>query len=103
MKLFIYALLMVLLLPLFLLGFPFYMVPILLGRKRVSGTAYGPFNGRLVYHLSGNSMIPIDPAPKTKGKSKLKKWTCGCQIVRIGKREFCATCDICGNKFVLDE
>jgi DNA repair protein RadC len=48
-------------------------------------------------------MIPIDPKPKVKGKSKLKKWTCGCQIVRIGKREFCATCDICGNKFQFDE
>ena len=46
MKLFIYALLMVLLLPVFLAGFPFYMVPILLSRKRVSGTAYEPFNGR---------------------------------------------------------
>lgn len=51
----------------------------------------------------GNSVIPIDPAPKKKGSSKLKKWTCGCQIVRVGKREFCATCDICGNKFTLDD
>jgi methyltransferase (TIGR00027 family) len=52
MKLFIYALLMVMLLPVFLLGFPFYMVPILLSRKKVSGTTYEPFNGRLLYHLS---------------------------------------------------
>lgn len=51
----------------------------------------------------GNTVIPIDPSPKSKGRSKLKKWTCGCQVVRIGKREFCATCDICNNKFVLDE
>jgi methyltransferase (TIGR00027 family) len=54
MKLFIYALLMVLLLPIFLLGFPFYMVPILLSRGKVSGTTYEPFNGRLLYHLSGS-------------------------------------------------
>ena len=54
MKLFIYALLMVMLLPVFLLGFPFYMVPILRSRKKVSGTAYEPFNGRLLYHLSGS-------------------------------------------------
>jgi methyltransferase (TIGR00027 family) len=54
MKLFIYTLLMVLLLPAFLLGFPFYMVPILLSRGKVSGTAYEPFNGRLLYHLSGS-------------------------------------------------
>ncbi|MDA9762238.1 JAB domain-containing protein [Desulfobacterales bacterium] len=51
----------------------------------------------------GGKLIPIDPKPKVKGKSKLKKWTCGCQIVRIGKREFCATCDICNNKFKIDE
>jgi len=51
----------------------------------------------------GNTVIPIDSAPKKKGKSKLKKWTCGCQIVRIGKREFYATCDICNNKFTMDE
>jgi hypothetical protein len=48
-------------------------------------------------------MVPISPKPKVKGKSKLKKWTCGCQIVRVGKKEFCATCDICGNRFELDE
>ena len=48
-------------------------------------------------------IVPIDPKPKVKGKSKLKKWTCGCQIVRVGKREFSATCDICQNKFELDE
>ncbi len=58
MKLFIYALLMVLLLPVFLLGFPFYLIPILLSRKRVSGTAYEPFNGRLIYHLKGSRPDP---------------------------------------------
>jgi methyltransferase (TIGR00027 family) len=54
MKLFIYALLMILLLPVLLFGLPFYMVPIFLNRKKVSGTAYEPFNGRLIYHLSGS-------------------------------------------------
>ena len=53
--------------------------------------------------MSGSAIYPIFPKPKVKGKSKLKKWTCGCQIVRVGKKEFCATCDICGNKFELDE
>ncbi len=48
-------------------------------------------------------MVPISPKPKVKGSSKLKQWTCGCQIVRVGKREFCATCDICQNKFKIDE
>lgn len=48
-------------------------------------------------------IIPINPKPKVKGKSKLKKWTCGCQIVRVGKRTFSATCDICNNTFELDD
>lgn len=48
-------------------------------------------------------IIPIEPKPKIKGKSKLKKWTCGCQIIRVGKSVFEATCDICSNKFELDE
>ena len=65
------------------------------------GVSFAEFN--LSGLSKGNSMISIDPPPKTKGKSKLKKWTCGCQIVRIGKREFCATCNICNNKFVLAE
>jgi hypothetical protein len=34
-----------------------------------------------------------------KGKSSLTKWTCGCQNVRVGTKEFYATCDRCGNKF----
>jgi hypothetical protein len=38
--------------------------------------------------------------PGSPGKSKLKKWSCGCQIARIGKSKFRATCDICGNKFI---
>jgi methyltransferase (TIGR00027 family) len=50
----LYVLLMVLLAPLLLLGLPFYMVPILLRRGKVSGTTYEPFNGRLLYHLMGS-------------------------------------------------
>ena len=61
------------------------------------------FNHAGITVSGGNNVIPIDPKPVKKGKSKLKKWSCGCQIVRVGKREFCATCDICGNKFELDE
>ena len=43
----------------------------------------------------------IQPRPKPIAKSKLKKWSCGCQNVRVGKAEFDATCDICSNKFEL--
>jgi hypothetical protein len=34
-----------------------------------------------------------------KGRSSLTKWTCGCQNVRVGTKEFFATCDKCGNQF----
>ncbi len=50
----------------------------------------------------GNLKIP--PQPKKKGKSKLKKWSCGCgQNVRVGTKEFHATCDLCREPFVLVE
>ena len=61
------------------------------------------FNGLGDIQASDDAkVIQIDPKPKVKGKSKLSKWTCGCQIVRVGKRDFCATCNICNNKFHLD-
>lgn len=44
--------------------------------------------------------FPIDTKPKTKGRSKLKKWECPCgQIARVGKADFKATCDLCSEKF----
>ena len=46
-----------------------------------------------------SGIVPIDMMPRGKGKSKLKKWSCGCQNVRVGKFEFDATCDRCNNKF----
>ena len=79
--------------------------------------ANGPFVHILMQHgvsfdevpgFSGNGnspegMVPIDTKPKIKGKSKLKKWTCGCQIVRIGTKSFSARCLICNQEFRLDE
>jgi methyltransferase (TIGR00027 family) len=65
MKLTLYALLMVLLAPLLLLGLPFYMAPILMSRGRVSGTTYEPFNGRLMLHLMGSR--PYTAALKLAG------------------------------------
>jgi hypothetical protein len=44
-------------------------------------------------------VMTIGPRPKIKGKSKLRKWSCGCQIVRVGKAVFSATCNLCGNEF----
>lgn len=48
-------------------------------------------------------LIQITPKERPRGRSKLKKWTCGCQIVRVGKAGFKATCDICGSQFELVE
>ena len=52
-------------------------------------------------NFDADGIIKIPPKPKPKGKSKLRKWTCGCQNVRVGKAEFEATCDLCCNKFEL--
>jgi hypothetical protein len=48
-----------------------------------------------------NGLLILHPRPKSSGSSKLRKWSCGCQNVRVGKAEFDATCDICLNKFEL--
>jgi hypothetical protein len=48
-----------------------------------------------------NGMLILHPRPKPRGRSRLRKWSCGCTNVRVGKAEFEATCDICSNKFKL--
>jgi hypothetical protein len=37
---------------------------------------------------------------KEKGRSTLTKWSCGCQNVRVGTKDFDATCNRCGSVFV---
>lgn len=53
--------------------------------------------------FNSKGLILIPPKVKPKGKSKLKKWSCGCQNVRVGKAEFHAHCDLCENQFELCE
>jgi len=49
---------------------------------------------------AAKGMIQIPPKDKPKGKSKLRKWECGCgQSARVGKKDFHATCDLCGEQF----
>ena len=48
-----------------------------------------------------NGIIKIPPKVMPKGKSKLKKWTCGCTNIRVAVKEFEAKCLKCGNKFEL--
>jgi len=51
------------------------------------------------YGLSGGLILPPSK-DKPKGKSNLRKWECPCgQSARVGKKEFHATCDLCGKKF----
>lgn len=46
-------------------------------------------------------IIKISPKAKPKGKSKLKKWTCGCTNIRVGVKDLEAKCLKCGNMFEL--
>ena len=48
--------------------------------------------------LSDGAII-LPPAVKPKGNSKLKKWSCGCTIVRVAVKDFQAKCIKCGNEF----
>lgn len=58
MRVLIYTALMVVFTPLLLLGLPFYLVPILASRGRVSGTAYEPLTSRVFLHLMGGRPDP---------------------------------------------
>lgn len=46
-----------------------------------------------------DGVIIYPPSVKPKGKSKLKKWSCGCTNVRVAVKEFEAKCLICDNVF----
>ena len=42
----------------------------------------------------------VSPDKERKGRSTLSKWSCGCQNVRVGTKEFWAVCLKCGNPFM---
>ena len=54
-------------------------------------------------HETGGGLIVVPPKPKPKGRSKLKKWTCGCTNVRVAIADFQAKCLKCGNEFELED
>ena len=69
-----------------------------------------PFKFLLEKHGVDFSML--EPAGKLwigpkmtikKGKSKLRKWTCGCTNVRVAIKDFQAECLKCGNRFKLED
>jgi len=50
--------------------------------------------------MPGSKKPFIIPPKKKKGKSKLSKWQCSCGVnVRVGRKEFDATCNLCSTKF----
>ncbi len=59
MRLLAFVLLTLVLAPAFVVGVLFYTVPVATWRGRVSGTAYEPFNARLIYHLLGTRPDPF--------------------------------------------
>lgn len=65
MRIVIFSLLSILCIPFFLLGFAAFMIPVLLSRGKVSGTAYEPFNARYQYELLG---LRADPAARELAK-----------------------------------
>ena len=53
-------------------------------------------------HHSGNPRkIRIETENRKNGKSKLKKWSCGCTNARVAVINFQAECLKCGNRFQL--
>jgi hypothetical protein len=49
--------------------------------------------------MDPEGLIKIPPGTKPKGKSKLKKWSCGCTNIRVAVKDFQAKCLKCGNHF----
>lgn len=58
MRLVFYSCLMLAFSPLLMVGMLFYFWPIMRVRGKVSGTAYEPFNARLLYHMLGSRSDP---------------------------------------------
>lgn len=58
------------------------------------------FNHSMI--LRSNKIAKIPRMVKLKGKSKLKKWTCGCINIRVALQNFKAKCLRCGNPFELE-
>jgi len=55
----------------------------------------------LNHSVNLDGIIKIPPIVRPKGKSKLKKWRCGCTNIRVAVKELEAKCLKCGNKFEL--
>lgn len=56
---------------------------------------------KLDYNYQSEGIIKIPSIPKPKGKSKLKKWSCGCTNIRVAVIDLQARCLKCGELFKL--
>jgi hypothetical protein len=54
-----------------------------------------------VMRSESDNILKIPQRTKPKGRSKLKKWSCGCTNIRVAVNEFEAKCLKCGNEFEL--
>jgi hypothetical protein len=71
------------------------------GRGVTKYAEASPFKDLLIRHgVDVPQLEFISPAARSKGNSKLKKWTCGCTNVRVAVADFSARCLNCGNEFV---
>jgi len=71
-----------------------------MGMARPHGAENKPDDNKMNW---ADWLIIIGGGEVKKGRSTLSKWTCGCQNVRVGTKDFFAHCDICKNPFVKKE
>jgi SprT-like family protein len=57
---------------------------------------------RLNVNAEAFAVFRVQPQEREKQPTKMKKWECGCTIVRCAV-QLDATCEVCGNVFVLTE
>jgi hypothetical protein len=66
-------------------------------------TEYEPGSAFFALLKKHGIRVPAVPKPqlRLRGRSKLRKWTCGCTNVRVASAHFRARCLNCGNEFAL--
>lgn len=78
---------------------------LVIDRRGVTGyAADSPFKALLRNHgidVPASEVLPI--ARPTRGRSKLKKWSCGCTNVRVAVADFRAQCLKCNGVFRISE
>jgi hypothetical protein len=58
-----------------------------------------PLQVQMMQALAAGLPLPPVRERRKSSRSKLRKWTCGCQNAWVGAREFVATCGLCNARF----